>query len=326
MMLLYPFYLLLPLGFLAAYFIRRPRIAAVLHPQIPLLQSLRPTWKARLRKPTLIVLAAFSLILFSLAAARPQFESYLTPPEMSRNLILTLDLSGSMGARDFQTNYGRTNRLEAVKSVVAEFIKARPKDRIGIVVFGTHSFLQSPLTLDHELLVEMVKRLQVGMAGEDTAIGDGLGLSLKRIQDVEGQSKAIILLTDGVNHAGEVNPLKAAQIAKDLGIKVHTVGIGSNQPMDRGGAGFLFQRGQPEFDEATLKKIAEITGGVYYNANTLEGLKEVYDEIDKLETTKADDPSRRISEELFPFFAGAAIIVYLCLVILSRSLFLKVPN
>jgi Ca-activated chloride channel family protein len=172
----------------------------------------------------------------------------------------------------------------------------------------------------------MVKRLQVGMAGEDTAIGDGLGLSLKRIQNIPGSAKAIILLTDGVNHAGQVNPLKAAKIARDLGIKIHTIGIGTNQIINQGLPGMLFStQQQAEFDEETLKKIAEITGGFYFNASSLEGLKRVYNEIDKLEKTNADDSAQRIVQELFPKAAAVALFCYLLLVLLGRSVFLKVP-
>lgn len=325
MTLLYPYLLAAPLLFLLGFIPERKKSSSVLHPQTSILHGITPSWKLRFRKPSLLILSAMSLVLLALAAARPQEITTLLPPTESRNIILTLDLSGSMGQRDFQTGFGRSSRLEAVKSVVMEFIKARPKDKIGIVIFGTQALLQAPLTLDHDLLVEMVKRLQVGLAGEDTAIGDGLGLSLKRIKDIEGSSKAVILLTDGANHAGEVNPLKAAQIAKDLGVKVHTIGIGSREPF-RGGGPFSLQPAQVEFDEETLKRIAEITTGTYFNANTLEGLKQVYSEIDKLETSKGDDITQRIANEKMPIFSGAALLCYLILLILGRSVFLKVPN
>jgi Ca-activated chloride channel homolog len=320
----FPIALLCPLLFALSFFRRKNNPIGIPHPQVVNFQTIPKSIKLKLRKPILYLLAFLTICSLTFAAIRPQLISNELPPEFARNLILTLDLSGSMNEPDFQTPYGRTSRLEGVKSVVAEFIKGRPKDKIGVVVFGTTALLQSPLTLDHELLIEMIKQLQVGLAGKDTAIGDGLGLSLKRIKDIEGQSKAIILLTDGSNHAGSVNPIKAAHIAKDLGIKIHTIGVGSNGPTGRG-IMFPFQSGQVEFDEETLKKIAEITGGTYFNASSLEGLKEVYLEIDKLETTKSDDINKRNTRELYPFLAIVGASIYLTLLLFSRGILLRLP-
>ena len=325
--LLYPAFLCLPLMYLLKVFLRKSKRQGVAYGNISYLNLVRRGLKPRLRTPVLETLKFAVICLLSLAAARPQTIDQITLPAESRNLMLTIDLSGSMGTGDFRTQYGRITRLEGVKLVVAEFIKARMSDRIGIVIFGTNAFLQSPLTMDHSLLDEMVKRLQVGVAGEDTAIGDGLGLSLKRIQDIEGTSKAVILITDGVNHAGEVNPLKAAKIAADLHIKIHTIGIGSKEQPQQSRFGLLLQNAQPaEFDEATLKKIAKITGGVYFNASSLEGLKQVYQQIDSLEKTSADDPNKQIVNELYPQLALAGLVAYCLLILLSRSYFLKVPN
>lgn len=241
--------------------------------------------------------------------------------------MLAIDISGSMRSRDFKTLLGRTSRLQAVKEVLSRFIADRTKDRLGLVVFGTNAFLQSPLTSDHSFLIDMISRLEVGMAGEDTAIGDGIGLSIKRIEDVPGETKAIILLTDGVNRTGQVSPIKAASVARDLGIKIHTVGIGSEDSAAGSSQGYFpfFQTQGMEFDEETLKKIAEITGGIYFNASSLERLQEVYQEIDKLETTEQDDPGTEVRDELFAAALFYALPFYLLLLLLSRTILLKVP-
>jgi Ca-activated chloride channel family protein len=324
--LLYPAFIFFPLLYFIRFFVFKKPRTGVPYGSIPALRSIAGGFRAKLRTPVLFLLSFSFICLLSLAAARPQIIDEVITPSESRNLMLTIDLSGSMGTVDFRSAFGQVNRLEAVKAVVSEFVRERSQDRIGLVVFGTNAFLQSPLTLDHNLLLEMLDRLQVGVAGEDTAIGDGLGLSLKRIQDIEGSSKAIILVTDGVNRTGEVNPIKAANIAKDLGVKIHTIGIGSKEQSRQGPFGIILRGGQAaEFDEATLKKIAEITGGVYHNASSLEGLKKVYNEIDKLEKTENDDPNKQIVYELFPVICLAALGIYLLLILLSRSYFLKVP-
>jgi Ca-activated chloride channel family protein len=272
-------------------------------------------------------LATGFLAAITVAAARPQHVTISTSPYAARNIVLALDISRSMSTDDFQSRSGNISRLEGVKQVVDQFIEARAQDRLGLVVFGSNAYLQSPLTLDHNVLQDLVSRLDVGIAGDGTAMGDGLGLSLKRIQEIEGSSKAVILLTDGVSNAGHVNPLKAAKVAKELGVKVHTIGIGSSSTISTVQRGFFTQQlmAQAEFDEATLQQIADITGGVYFNANSIEGLEKVYAQIDKLERSENTEPERRVVEELFMPYASAALLLYLLYVALARTVFLKVP-
>jgi Ca-activated chloride channel family protein len=229
--------------------------------------------------------------------------------------------------------------MEGVKSVVAEYVRSRRGDRIGLVVFGNTSYLQSPLTSDTLLVEKLVMDLQPRMAGDGTAIGDGLGLALKRIKGVEGRSKAIILMTDGVNTAGQVSPIKAAEIAKELGIQIHTIGIGSGSvQLGTGGLGqggiasFLGAQianqmgGQTaEFDEVTLKEIASLTGGVYFNATSLEGFKDVYKQIDQLNTTENAQPDRPIIHELFAPWVGFGLTCLLISAILQATVFRRVP-
>jgi Ca-activated chloride channel family protein len=219
--------------------------------------------------------------------------------------------------------------MEGVKIVVAEYVHSRTQDRIGLVVFGHSSYLQSPLTADTALVEELVGELGPGMAGDGTAIGDGLGLGLKLLKDIEGESKAIILMTDGVNNAGLVGPIKAAKISKDLGIRIHTIGKGVGEaPLGDqvlGGVLGLSFGPRAEFDEATLRQIANTTGGVYFNAQSLEGLKAVYHDIEKLTETEKDQPSRTQVEEKFPPFLIAALLTYLLTLLLSFTVFMKVP-
>ncbi len=224
--------------------------------------------RLRLRTPVLLALELVAITTLTVAAARPQRVTIIEQPNLARNIMLVIDASNSMSGEDFPTKFGTTSRMEGVKTVVAEYVRSRRGDRVGLVVFGNTSYLQSPLTNDTLLVEKLVEQLQPRMAGDGTAIGDGLGLALKRLRDVEARSKAIILMTDGVNTAGQVSPLKAAQIAKDLGIQIHTIGIGTGTVtlgQDPFG-GLLGTTAGPkaEFDEATLKEIAKMTGGVYY--------------------------------------------------------------
>jgi Ca-activated chloride channel family protein len=219
--------------------------------------------------------------------------------------------------------------MEGIKSVVAEYVRARAGDRVGLVVFGNTGYLQSPLTTDTALVEELVRALQPRMAGDGTAIGDGLGLALKRLREVKEGTKAIILMTDGVNNAGQVSPIKAAHVAKDLGIQVHTIGIGTestpmlNQPL--GGILGMPTGPMAEFDEKTLKEIADLTGGTYFNAANLEDFKKVYREIEKLTSTDQEQPDKTIVEELFAPCLLVATIAYILALLLAATYFLKIP-
>lgn len=325
----FPYFLVFIFPLLIALFFltRRSNSRAVAIASVSGLSKLAPSTRQLLRIPVLIGLGCATVLFLTVAAARPQLIDTLHEPYDGRNLMLALDISKSMATGDFGGRYGRANRLQAVKAVVSEFIGGRSGDRIGVVVFGTHAFLQSPLTLDHTLVRDLVEKLRVGLAGDGTAIGDGLGLSLKRVQGSEGRSKAVILLTDGVSNSGQVNPLQAAKVARDLDIVVHTVGIGR-----KGGSPGRFgniltpgYRAGPEFDEKTLKSIAEITGGVYFHASDIEGLKKVYAQIDLLEKSTSEEPKKQKVTERFVPYAITALCAYLLLLLFGRTVFLKVP-
>lgn len=321
----YPFVLIAPLVYLLARTLgRKSAPRAVPAASVPFLRSLPRGIKVRVRKPTLLALETITIVSLAIAGARPQRTTLLDQPSLARNIMLVIDTSRSMSAADFPSGFGSTTRMEGVKTVVSEYVRSRSGDRVGLIVFGNKLFLLSPLTSDTLLVDTLVQSLQPRMAGDGTAIGDGLGLALKRLRDVDAASKAIILITDGVNTAGQVSPRKAAQIARDLGVQVHTIGIGTG----RGALESLL--GAPvgqvaDFDEAALKEIARITGGVYFNATSLEGFQEVYRQLDKLLETEEERPDHLLVEELFAPLALVSICAFFLSVTLQATLFRKVP-
>lgn len=229
------------------------------------------------------------------------------------DIMLVLDTSQSMLAMDFVINNERMNRLEVVKQVVGNFVESRPDDRIGIVVFGEQAFTQAPLTMDHQVLQQFLKHVKIGMAGNATAIGDGLGTAIKRIKDVPAPSKIVILLTDGENSAGNMDPLEAAQLAKTLGIRVYTIAVGSNEPVPMPVRGFWGTEYRPQIikmNKELLQKMSEVTGARSFLAKTTEDLQEVYRTIDQLEKAKQEweDPVER--EELAWIFLLAALAFF----------------
>ena len=324
-----PAVLLLPFVLLFILITRKALRPAAPCPSGTLLRGLPRSIRQRLRPPVLGALGVIAIVCLSIAAARPQKVQILANQQDSRNIMLAIDVSPSMGAQDFAALFGSVSRLRAVKEVVAQFIEGRRGDRLGLVVFGGGAFLQSPLTLDHTLVRQLVERLQVGMAGEGTAIGDGLGVALKRAETLPAKSASIILLTDGVSNAGSVNPLKAAKVAADLGIKIHAIGIGSKRAvtvMQPGNILSNLMQRQVEFDEDTLKEIARLTGGTYFNAEDVEGLKDVYAEIDRLERTQEEEESNLIAEELFIPFAALGLLAYVFYLLLAQSIFMRIPE
>lgn len=325
----YPYLLLSPLLLVLTLLVTRPKKAeAVAAPNGGLLYALPPSLRLRVRTPILFLLLLGAVSCLSIAAARPQQVTILDSKLKGRNIMLVVDVSRSMGERDFPSGMGYTSRLEGLKTAVAEYVKNRSQDRIGLVVFGQNAYLQSPLTTDVGLVEQFVKTLQPRMAGDGTAIGDGLGLALKRLKKVSDSSRAIILMTDGVNTAGQILPLKAAHVAKELGVQVHTIGIGGTQDDAASKVNALLSFGgshSAEFDEATLKKIAEITGGVYFNASSLAGFKDVYREIEKLTTTESEQQTKRHVEELFHPWALAALLLYASIILLNATYLRRVP-
>lgn len=254
-------------------------------------------------------LFAAGLVFLIAAAARPQKGMSESRVETEGvDIVLVVDTSTSMRADDFSTATKRMDRLDAAKSVLAQFIQARPDDRLGIVAFAAMPYTIAPLTTDHAWLMLQMDRLQTGMLEDATAIGDAIASGVNRLRDSKAKSKIVILLTDGIHNAGRLTPPDAAQAAAALGIKVYTVGAGSDQPRASGIFGFV--QGGQEIDEATLKKIAEITKAKYFRATDLKSLEETYKAIDEMEKTKIElDQYTRYEEKFAPFL----VLGLLCL-------------
>ena len=262
--------------------------------------------------------AAITLLIFILA--RPQAtDNFQDVSTEGIDIILALDISGSMLARDF-----RPDRLEASKNVATEFITGRPYDRIGLVVFSGESFTQCPITTDHAVLINLLREIKSGMIEDGTAIGMGLATAVNRLKDSEAKSKVIILLTDGVNNRGLVAPVTAAEIAKTYGIRVYTIGVGTQgvapYPVQTP-YGLRYQDMEVEIDEAILKDIAKMTDGKYFRATDNEKLKQVYSEIDKLEKSRIDTRQFKLKEEKYGKLAMAAFCLILLEIILKNSIF-----
>lgn len=271
------------------------------------------------------ILFAFRMIVLALliiVIARPQStDKWQDVSSEGIDIMLAIDISGSMLARDFTPD-----RLEAAKNVATQFISGRPTDRIGLVIFSGESFTQCPLTTDHAVLVNLMREMQSGMIEDGTAIGLGLATAVNRIKDSDAKSKVIILLTDGVNNRGEIAPITAAEIAETLGLRVYTIGVGTRgmapYPIQTP-AGTRFQNMPVEIDEDVLREIAGMTGGKYFRATNNESLEQIYNEIDQLEKSKIDVQEYSIKHEEFLPFAIIAIILLFVEMFVSKVIMRK---
>ena len=278
---------------------------------------------------TPLILRCLAIALLVTALARPQ-EGRKSTEILSAgvDILLAIDTSGSMRAMDFEKNHQPVDRLTVVKGVVSKFIDSREFDRMGMVVFGNEAFTQCPLTLDHDILHSFLNKLQIGVAGDSTAIGSAIGISVKRLKDLESKSKVIILLTDGRNNSGNITPFQAAEIAKTYGIKIYTVGVGTQGqapfPMSTPfGQKMLMQR--VAIDEDSLKKIAEQTGGRYFRATDSDSLKQIYAQIDSLEKSEVKWIDHSEYRELFPLFLIPALLLVLTEMVLTQTRLRRVP-
>jgi Ca-activated chloride channel homolog len=272
---------------------------------------------------TFMNLTALALVIFALA--RPQSgmkgEEVLTE---GVDIVLAMDVSTTMLAEDI-----RPNRAEAIKDVAKEFISGRKNDRIGLVVFAGEAYTQCPLTLDYGILLSFMDQVQVGMIEDGTAIGMGLATAVNRLKSSEAKSKVVVLLTDGQNNRGEIDPLTAAQAAQAFGIRVYTVGAGTRgtalYPVDDPFFGRRYQPMPVNIDEDVLRRIADLTGGKYFRATDRRSLDAIYREIDKMEKTEIKVKEYTRYSELFPFFAGAALLLTLVQIVLGHTRYRKIP-
>jgi Ca-activated chloride channel family protein len=271
------------------------------------------------------------LALFIVALAQPRLmKSHTTVMASGIDIVAALDLSGSMISEDFIVHGQRVNRFNMARSVLKGFIDQRPNDRIGLVVFAAQAFIAAPLTLDHDYLQENLDRLGIGTINADqTAIGDALVTALNQLRDLKAKSKIIILMTDGQNNSGQIDPITAAKAAQALGVKVYTIGIGERgtapMPVFMNGQKVGYQNVPVDVDEDTLQKIAQLTGGKYYRADNAERFREIYAEIDKLEKTEAIINKYAQFKELFPWFVSCGFVLLLIEITLGQTIFRKLP-
>lgn len=290
---------------------------------VEVLRSMPNTWRQRFRH-LLIALRVLTLLFLIVSLARPQLTSEgekVTTEGI--DIVLTTDISGSMLAEDF-----RPNRIEAAKNVAVDFIDGRPNDRIGLVVFAGESFTQCPLTLDHSVVKNLLKEIKSGMIEDGTAIGMGLATAVSRLKESKAKSRVIILITDGVNNRGFIDPTTAAGIAQEFGIRVYTIGVGTMgtapYPIQTP-FGIQYQNVPVEIDESLLQNIASQTGGKYFRATDNRKLKIIYDEIDQLEKTKIEVTQlRRHKEEFYSaaMFAGFFLLLEM---FVSQTVLRKIP-
>ena len=274
-------------------------------------------------------IAAIAWLLLVVAAAKPEHVGdELEVPVSGRNLMLAVDLSGSMDQKDFVLGSTRVDRLTATKAVATDFIGRREGDRIGLILFGERAYLQVPLTLDRETVKILLLEAFIGLAGEKTAIGDAITLAVKRIheQKEEAGEQVLVLLTDGANTAGEVQPLKAAELASQVGLRIYTIGIGAEQ-LDVNSLVGGRRRINPsaDLDEATLTQIAELTGGRYFRAVDTAGLQDIYRLVDELEPVEEPEAGFRPVKSLFhvPLAGAFALVALMCGVSLLQNLLIR---
>lgn len=266
----------------------------------------------------LLWLAIVCWVLLIGATARPQWLGDAEGvPQSGRNLMLAVDVSGSMEAADMDRS--GINRLGVVKQVAGQFIEGRQGDRIGLILFGSNAYLQAPLTFDRKTVATLLRESAIGIAGRETAIGDAIGMALKRKRDTQGDM-VLILLTDGANTAGHVSPEKAAELASAQGLKIHTIGVGGAPRTVRGLFGTRMLNPSAELDETTLKMIAETTGGRYFRATDRQTLTQIYTELDALEPVEQNDKVVRPVDELYPWPLGLALVTSLFLAFAARRL------
>ena len=281
------------------------------------------SWKVYLRHVPFILRMAAVAVLIIILAGPQSTNSWQNTSTEGIDIVMAMDISSSMLAQDF-----KPNRLEASKDVAASFINGRPNDNIGLVVFAAESFTQCPLTTDHTVLLNLFKDIQPGIIQDGTAIGLGLANAVSRIKDSQAKSKVIILLTDGVNNAGEIAPVTAAEIAKTFGIRIYAIGVGTQGKAPypfQTAFGVQYQDIDVEIDEPTLKQIASTTGGQYFRATDNSSLKEIYSEIDKMEKTKISVQQYSKKQEEYKNWALLLFALLLVEILLRNTLLRNIP-
>lgn len=321
-LLLAPLYLYL--------YLRRRKATAVRFSSVRIPQEVSPG-PGSLFRHSPAVLRFLSLVFLVLALARPRRgirETRFTSEGIE--IVIAIDVSTSMLAEDFTWAGHRRNRLEVAKEVIGPFIRERRGDRIGLVVFAGRAYTQCPLTMDYGILLDLLEKVQIGMIEDRTAIGSAIVTGLNRLRQTEAKSKIIILLTDGENNAGKIDPLTAARMASALEVKIYPIGIGSNQPVpypvrDPLTGRTIYQNVIIPLNDRSLAEIAGTTGGQYFRAAETGTLEEIFALIDRMEKTPAEAVIYTEYRELFPFFIAAGLVALLAGVVLGETVFRRLP-
>ena len=296
---------------------------SITYSSLKIFKEIPASWREKFRHLP-VILRTLALFLLIVALARPQsYNSGENIYTEGIDIAMVLDISGSMLAEDL-----KPNRIEAAKQVIDNFISNRTSDRIGLVIFARQAFTQCPLTIDYGVLRHLLSKVEPGMIEDGTAIGNAIADGVNRLKDGKAKSKIIILLTDGMNNAGEIDPLTAAQIAKTFGIRIYTVGVGAKGEAPypvKTPFGVRYQMIPADIDEGMLQQIADVTGGAYFRATDTKALKEIYDKIDKLEKSRVEVTSYRQAKELFYNWLGAGLVLIFLEIGISQTIFRKVP-
>ena len=310
---------------------RRGKPAAFVYSSVQLLRGVQDITKSQ-AGGFLAALRWLSLALLIVALAQPRLTKFDTRKATASgvDIVVAFDLSGSMAAEDFEVRGERVNRVNMARAVLKTFIDKRPNDRIGLVAFATQAFIASPLTLDHDFLLKNLERLGLNsIDGNHTAIGSALSTAVNRLRELKSKSKIVILMTDGVNNEGKVAPLTAAEAAQALGVKVYTIGVGTQgeapTPTTDMFGRRVYQMVPVDIDEETLTKIADMTGGKYYRADNAKKFQAIYADIDKLEKTEADVKKFALHTELFPWLLTFCIVVLAAEIILGQTVLRRLP-
>jgi Ca-activated chloride channel family protein len=323
-------YLLIPLFVFALWLGRAGRPSAVLHPSADLVRAAARTRRTRWGRllPLLRWLAAG---LFVVALARPSIQHrHVSATSSGVDIMLAVDTSGSMQARDMQGPDGPASRLDAAKDVVGRFVGARPDDRIGLIAFAGHPYLMSPLTLEHPWVLERLSKIGTSPADDGTAVGSAIASAVRRLDAQHARSKILVLLTDGQNNAGKIAPAVAAEAARALGVKIYTIALGSAGealvPLTDDNGEEKFVKAKVDVDEATLKKVAAVTGGAFYRATDTPTLRSVYAAIDRAEKTTRTIKAYSSESEQYAWFAAPGLLLLLSELALSATRFRRVPG
>lgn len=303
----------------------RKNAATLKYSNLGVIKNIKSSSMRQLRH-SLFVLRLLAVALLIIAFARPQSGQKESEVQTEGvDIILAMDISSSMLAEDFKPK----NRLEAAKVVAADFIKGRQNDRIGLVVFAAQSFTQCPLTLDYGIVLRFLEEIKTGMIDDGTAIGMAIGNCVNRLKDSKAKSKVVILLTDGQNNRGELDPVTAAKVAQAFKIRIYTIGAGKRgealYPVDNPVFGRSYQRVRVEIDEELLTQVADITGGQYFRATDETSLEQIYAEIGEMEKTKIEVKEYTRYSEMFLPYALAALILLLLEIVLANTKFRKIP-